>query len=249
MWSSGLSRKRMLAPACVLFLQGNVGVGRVVAVAATCFAFVRGAERGAEGLVDPACSGCRPASARARWLGRIDAAEREVVEQLGAHAEVAVDLEHRPRVRPPVFGEDLFARGAFAFGRGRALVALLFECRRVAPRLRQHRHRREAAPGEGAAGRAPGGGGGGAGNLRLGASSAGSASGSFGRRFLRRSGRAAVLRPVSAGAPGLRWSGGLRGGRGGRACGRGGRWFRAAGLAAAPRAPERVSAPAGRRAG
>ncbi len=35
------------------------------------------------------------------------AAEREVLEQLRARPEVAVQLDHRPRLAPPVFAEDL----------------------------------------------------------------------------------------------------------------------------------------------
>jgi hypothetical protein len=42
-----------------------------------------------------------------RFARNIDAAEREMMEELGAKAEEAMDLDDRPRVRPPLAGVDL----------------------------------------------------------------------------------------------------------------------------------------------
>ncbi len=121
MCSSGLMRKRMLAPAWVLLEQG-VGCCGSGPQSVTW-----------TGLLSAPLPWMAWKALSLGWghrlVPQILAAEREVVEQLGADAVVAVDLEHGARGGPPVLGEDVAAaRADLALGvDGGVLAALLRE--------------------------------------------------------------------------------------------------------------------------
>ena len=94
MCSSGLMRKRMLAPAWVLSSQGASCGCRHKKTLWSCATEV--------GVLVVARAAARGDA------GRIDSSQREAVKQLGANAQVAVQLEDGARVHPPVFGVDVF---------------------------------------------------------------------------------------------------------------------------------------------
>jgi hypothetical protein len=115
----------------------GVSGGVVAAAAGFVLSAARRSERGA--VVEVVVRGLRPDGV----ARRVDAAERELVKHLRAHAEVAVQLEHGAGVPPPVFGEDL-TRATLAGAVRRALVVLTAQLGGVVTRLGERGHRREA---------------------------------------------------------------------------------------------------------